>query len=339
MNKLVSTIMPVFNTSQYLDVSIPSILNQTYSNLELILINDGSTDSSLDIMLHYAKSDSRVVLLSRSTNNFIPAINDGIKIARGEYIARMDSDDISHPNRFALQVDYLNRHRDIYLLGTNYSILFEPDISEKTKKKYEGSWKRGQLPIDSEDVFFSINEGQKFMQPSTMMRRELFDMVGFYQEYLIEDIEFYFRVAKKGLGIAKLEETLFTYRAREGSRSTDAFRKVQTNQIIRMKLQFLLTENPNLNQIQHYSIWGADISGAEAYQILREALPAARCVAFIDPYKIGEKKEAVEVLAPEALHTLKVDYIFICTQSGAHSARAYLKSLGKQEQEDYFKIS
>lgn len=337
--KLVSVIMPVYNTQKYLKEAIDSILNQTYSNFELILINDGSTDNSLDIIIDYAKKDKRIVVLSRSTNGFIDAVNDGVCIARGEYIARMDSDDISHPERFQKQVDYLNTHEDIYLLGTNYSLMFDEDLSEKTRKKYIGSHKRGQESIDRDNIFLSINEGQKFMQPSTMMRKEIFKEVGLYKDFLIEDIEFYFRVAAKGLGIAKIEEELFFYRAREGSRSTDEFRKKQTHQIIQMKLSYLFENLIQNKEIQKYLIWGADISGEEALSILKEKLPNAQCKAFIDPYKAGQTFNSIPVIAPEEYHNYEPDYIFICTQAGAKSARAFLKEEGKKEIVDYFKIS
>ncbi|RDU22813.1 glycosyltransferase family 2 protein [Anaerosacchariphilus polymeriproducens] len=337
--KLVSVIMPVYNTEKYLREAVDSILKQTYSYFELILINDGSTDKSLDIIIEYAKKDQRVVMLSRSTNSFIEAVNDGIRIARGEYIARMDSDDISHPNRFQKQVEFLNTHEDIYLLGTNYSIIFDDGLTENTKKKYIGSHKRGQEPVDNNNVFLSINEGQKFMQPSTMMRREIYEKVGLYKDFLIEDIEFYFRVAAKGLGIAKLEEELFHYRAREGSRSTDEFRKKQTHQIIQMKLQYLFSELIPQKKIRSYLIWGADISGEEALNLLKDKFPNAECKAFIDPYKAGKILQFVPIISPEEFPHYFVDYIFICTQSGARPAREFLKKEGKEEIKEFFKIS
>lgn len=337
--KLVSVIMPVYNTEKYLEEAINSILNQTYKNFELILINDGSTDRSLNIMIEYAKKDNRIVILSRAINGFIDAVNDGVRIARGEYIARMDSDDISHPERFQKQVDFLNAHKEIYLLGTNYSIIFDERITEKTRKKYIGSHKRGQEPIDAENIFLSINEGQKFMQPSTMMRREIFGQVGLYKDFLIEDIEFYFRVAAKGLGIAKIEEELFYYRAREGSRSTDQFRRIQTRQIMQMKLEYLFKQLIPNKKIEKYLIWGADISGEEAHNLLKLQFPKAECMGFLDPYKAGQVIQGISVFSPEEYRSIKQDYIFICTQAGAKPAREYLKTEGKEEIKDYFKIS
>ena len=115
---MVSVVMPVYNGSKYLKEAIDSILNQTFTNFELIIINDGSTDNSEDIIFSY--QDRRIYYLKNEHNKGICiTLNRGLDNARGKYIARMDCDDISMPQRLAKQVNYLERHRDVGALGTD----------------------------------------------------------------------------------------------------------------------------------------------------------------------------------------------------------------------------
>lgn len=110
----ISVLMPVYNGEKYLREAIDSVLAQTYKNFELLLINDGSTDSSKDIILSY--SDPRIRYIENEQNlKLIATLNKGIDLAKGDYIARMDADDVCMPNRFEIQMDYLQKHPQISL--------------------------------------------------------------------------------------------------------------------------------------------------------------------------------------------------------------------------------
>ena len=119
---LVSVIMPVYNGAMYLNEAITSILRQTYSNFEFIIINDGSTDLSEEIILSF--SDSRIVYVKNPENyRLIKTLNLGFSMAKGRYIARMDADDISHPDRLLKQVDFLDHNIEYGLVGTGVNLL------------------------------------------------------------------------------------------------------------------------------------------------------------------------------------------------------------------------
>lgn len=114
---MVSVIMSVYNSEKYLKESIESILNQTYKDIEFIIINDGSEDNSLKIINSY--NDKRIKIVNNYRNiGLISSLNKGIDIAKGKYIARMDSDDISAPNRLDIQVRYLERHEEISMVSS-----------------------------------------------------------------------------------------------------------------------------------------------------------------------------------------------------------------------------
>ena len=95
MKPKVSIVMPVYNGDKYLVESLESILHQTYRNFELIIINDGSTDNSMAIIESYAKTDENIIIISRENKGLVASLNEGIILAKGDYIARMDADDIS----------------------------------------------------------------------------------------------------------------------------------------------------------------------------------------------------------------------------------------------------
>lgn len=113
----VSVVMPAFNAEKYIREAVDSILNQTFTDFEFIIINDGSTDHTKEIILEY--DDPRIVLLENEKNSgIVVTLNKGIQFARGEYIARMDSDDISLCNRIERQVLFLDSHAHIGLIGS-----------------------------------------------------------------------------------------------------------------------------------------------------------------------------------------------------------------------------
>lgn len=337
--KLVSVVMTAYNTEDYIEEAIQSILNQTYTNYEFIIIDDGSTDGTLNIIMQYAKKDDRIIVITRKNIGLAQSLNDGVRIARGEYIARMDSDDICAVDRFEKQVDYLNEHPDIFMLGTGYYTIYGDDLSEACIKKYKGSEKRGKAKIDDSNIFLSVSESQKFMHPSVMLRKEFYNIAGLYEDYMSEDIEITFRAAAKGLRIAKLEEELYGYRAREESKSYVESRRGQSEGIINVKLDWLLANLDESLQNVKYFIWGADVSGEVAKEILETRLKGAKCMGFIDPMKAGNTFCACEVIAPETLTEKEFDYVFICTQAGAEMSRKFLSNMGKKEICNYFKLS
>lgn len=123
-NIKISVVMAVYNGEKYLRTAIDSILNQTYPDFEFIIIDDCSTDNTVNILKSY--TDARIKVVRNEQNLRLPAsLNKGLKIARGKYIARMDADDISVPDRFEKQVKYLDDHQDIAVIGGSFQVFNE----------------------------------------------------------------------------------------------------------------------------------------------------------------------------------------------------------------------
>lgn len=204
----VSVVMTVFNAERYLREAVDSILNQTFTDFEFIIVNDGSTDRSLEILQTYAKRDARIRLISRHNTGIVAAANEGIAAARGPYLARMDADDVSLPERFARQVKYLDEHADCVIVGSRvmtidpYGIPVSP--SEHALRHEE---------IDAQ--LLTPFGGWALLQPATMMRTDVVRAAGGYRgSYNIsEDHDLFLRLAERGK-VANLPEILFHYRRR-----------------------------------------------------------------------------------------------------------------------------
>ena len=126
MVPLLSVLMPVYNVEQYVAEAIESILNQTFNNFELIIIDDGSTDASRVIASEYAKKDHRIRFYSRENRGIVKTRNELLLLAQGKYFAIMDGDDISYPTRLEEQLNFLVNSNDYLIVGCR-DLLIDPE--------------------------------------------------------------------------------------------------------------------------------------------------------------------------------------------------------------------
>ena len=202
----ISVLMPVYNGDQFLDKSIKSVLNQTFNNFEYIIINDGSTDDSLKIIESY--EDSRIKIINFSKNMGITAaLNNGLNIAKGDYIARQDQDDISHPDRFMLQVEYLENN-DVDLVDANFIFI---DENDKYIQDYE---KRYFNPDETLSHLFFY----EMVHASIMCKRLIFTKYNIqYRKRPTEDYDLFIRLAKAGMRAGRLDQKLIKQRKHPSS--------------------------------------------------------------------------------------------------------------------------
>lgn len=203
----ISIVMSVYNGDQFLREAIDSILNQTITDFEFIVIDDGSTDSSADIVRSY--QDERIYFAQQENSGLAAALNKGIDLAKGEYIARMDADDISFPHRLELQYAYLLDHPDILAIGTAAEWI---DV--------DGSYICTiQKATSYEDIKKHLPD-TPFIHPSVMFRRNAFYRAGRYPSQLRhgEDTILFNKMAKLGQ-VRNLEEALIAYRIHPGALS------------------------------------------------------------------------------------------------------------------------
>ncbi|NJO03533.1 MAG: glycosyltransferase, partial [Bacteroidia bacterium] len=186
----VSVIMPVYNARKYLKESIESILNQTFIDFEFIIIEDGSTDNSPEIIRRY--TDARIRLISNAKNQgIVRSLNQGLRLAQGKYLARMDADDISLPERFARQVKYLEENPEVDLLAT-YIQLINEDGRDK------GVWVADQETLSYSSIRKKLPEGNCLAHPSMMFRASTIRKFRYVRfDYPAEDYGLWLRVASQ----------------------------------------------------------------------------------------------------------------------------------------------
>lgn len=226
----VSILMPVYNSEQYLAEAIDSILIQTFKDWELIIINDGSTDSSETIIRNY--QDSRIYYIRNTENlKLIKTLNKGLDYCHGKYIARMDADDSCFPERLRYQVEFLDNNLDYMMCGTNAVVI--DGYSNKTGKIYN-------LPDDNllqVNLLFS----PAFIHPSVMIRREALQNNRYDEDYKhVEDYQLWCRIAQQGK-VANLQRNLLAYRWHDSNISVlnKEVQEEMKDQIIREQLKML----------------------------------------------------------------------------------------------------
>lgn len=194
--------MPTLNAEQYLETSIKSILNQSFTDFELIIVDDGSTDSTIDIIEDYIEEDSRIRIVHRNDGTGITsALNRGISEANGEYIARHDADDWSAEERFQKQVSLLNENEEVALVGTgSWNI-------------DEGGDKISRRRVLESPSFEDLLEHNHYIHGSVMMRKESVESVGGYDEFFptTEDYDLWLRLAKE-FTVRNIDEPLYYFR-------------------------------------------------------------------------------------------------------------------------------
>ena len=177
MNILVSVIIPVYNRGKFIAESIQSILDQTYQNFELIIVDDASTDNTVSIINQF--EDSRIKLIEHSSNKGVSAaLNLGFKNAKGVYFARQDSDDVSIKDRFEIQIDFLNNNSDIDICGS----------AIKTLKNNE----RFKYPRFHNDIITSLLIKSPLASPTIIFRKKVYEIVKFNESLRFgEDYDFW----------------------------------------------------------------------------------------------------------------------------------------------------
>src|SRR5215212_5805616 len=204
MNKpLVTVLMPVYNGEKYLGEAIDSILNQTLTNFEFLIIDDGSKDKSVDIIKSY--NDPRIRLVNNETNLGISkTLNKGIELAAAELIARMDADDISYPERLQKQYDYFMSNPECALLSTWARTITENNEHLKTEKY------RSRLH------YYNLTFECWMYHPTVMYTKTAVMEVGMYNIPYAEDFELFWQLSRK-FRIACLEEVQVDYRITDQS--------------------------------------------------------------------------------------------------------------------------
>jgi glycosyltransferase involved in cell wall biosynthesis len=188
---LISVLMAVHNGSRWLSEAILSVLNQSRSSFEFVIVNDGSTDESTQICRDYARRDSRIVLLERSHSGLTKSLNAGLTVVRGKWVARLDADDVCDTNRLQIQMDTVSCDDELVLLGAS---AYEIDLVGKRLREYSYPTHHKQL------VHRLRNCGAAFPHSSAVFRTDVVRRIGGYREYFrrSQDLDLWLRLSEVG---------------------------------------------------------------------------------------------------------------------------------------------
>lgn len=272
--------MPVYKTASYLQEAIDSILSQRFSDFELIVLNDCSPDNAEEILDRY--DDPRIVrYLGTQNQGLANVLNIGMDMAKGEYIARMDSDDISLPERFETQVDYLESHPDIDLCSCGMKLFGARD----------GTWVRD---ANSEMVKITALFFSPILHASSVWRRNAFDRCGlrFKQEMVpAEDYDLWCRALVNGLKMVNLPDCLYLYRIRPDQATQNTERT--SNKEIEVREAFLRAIFPSIEEKDIESLSKLSmVTDPEEFKTLADRLFAANNQSvFFDKDKLKAQLE------------------------------------------------
>ena len=203
----VSVVMPTYNAEAFVDAAVASVRGQTFSDFELIIVDDGSDDHTIEILLRHLAADRRIQVLRKPHRGICEALNDAIAVASGAYIARMDADDIALASRLERQVAALSARPSVAVVGSNYEII------DATGAKRGAS----DLPTDSAEIRAALERSNCIAHPTVLMRRDAFLAIEGYRRAFrqCEDYDLWVRLSER-YDLINLAEPTLRYRQHPG---------------------------------------------------------------------------------------------------------------------------
>lgn len=331
MTPRVSVLLPVFNGAETLPAALRSIVWQTLREWELVLVDDGSSDQSLAVARSAAARDPRIRVLPRGHEGLVASLQAGLAECRGELVARMDADDIAHPDRLARQVLFLETHPDVAVVGSRVRI-FPTRTRTAGMARYE-SWLNSLLEPEAMERELLVES--PLVHPSVVFRRVAIQAVGGYRDSRgPEDYDLWLRLYEAGARFGKVPEVLLFWRDAP-LRVTRTDPRCGRERFRELKLDFLL--RTRLAGSQPFILWGAGPNGkALARELAARSRPAR---AFIDshPARRGQEIAGLPVLGPEQVPP-PGRFLLLSTVGHPQARaqiRAYLSERGHREGRDF----
>lgn len=327
----VSVLMPCFDAAETVEAALQSLSEQSLSDYEVIVVDDGSMDDTATILKTWARKDPRIIVYSQPHSGIVAALNTGLEHCHALYVARMDADDLSHPQRLEKQVSFLEEHRDIDLVGC----LVECFPQENVRQGFRLYTQWMNSLVEEEHIAREIFIESPFAHPSVVFRREVVEQLGGYQDRgWAEDYDLWLRMFLAGKRFAKLPEVLLMWREHPG-RLTRQDRRYSLENFLRAKAYYL-AQGP-LKDCDSLIIWGAGMTGRRLSKHLqRQGLPL-KAFIDVDQAKIGGTKRGLPIFPPDVLPGIwkespkTVVLVAVGSQNARRLIRRYLQDLGLLE--------
>ncbi|MDH5505666.1 MAG: glycosyltransferase [Anaerolineae bacterium] len=335
----VSVLIPCFNAAKTIEESLQTLVDQNHPDFEIVAVDDGSQDATLGILQAWAAQDSRVRVLPLPHGGIIAALNAGLQICQGVYVARMDADDRAHPERLARQAAYLDSHPDIALVSS----LVAGFPKEQVRQGYRIYIEWLNSLVSDQDIRREIFVESPLAHPSVMFRRSAVQDLGGYHDYgWAEDYDLWLRLNLAGARFAKLPQVLLDWREHP-DRLTRTDSRYSLENFLRAKAHYLV-RGPLVGR-DAVILWGAGMMGRRlSKHLLREGAPLVVFVD-IDPRKIGNTRRGLPIIAPEDLMDwwARFQNPVVLAAVGARGARALIRKrlndFGLSEGQDWWGVA
>ena len=282
----VTVLLPFYNAQDTFDTAIKSILKQTFIDFELLLVNNNSTDQSMEITEKSAQKDSRIHVLHERNQGIVPALNKGIQNSRGKYIARMDADDISAPERLELQYKFLKANPNTGLVGSRVK-LFPAATSNFGFWRYV-KWQNQILTYD--EILTKRFVESPVVHPSIMFRKSIAEKFGYYREgEFPEDYELFLRWLDGGVKFSKIDKVLLHWQDNK-NRLTRSDKRYRQGAFFQTKLKYLAEFIKHTNPYYpNVYACGAGQNAKKWRRLLENEGLRFKAIFEVDPSKIDNK--------------------------------------------------
>jgi len=345
----VSVLIPAYNAEATVEPALASMLGQTFGEFEIVIVNDGSTDSSPAILDSFARRDPRVRVIHASRGGIIGALNIGIAECTGELIARMDADDISHPRRLEMQVALMDARPEVSVCSSLVRMFPRAELLGGLVR-YE-QWLNSL--VTHEQIARDMFVESPLAHPSAMVRRaELLEIGGYQDHGWAEDYDLWLRYFVAGRRFAKVDSTLLFWRQSEG-RLTFTDPRYSVENFLRAKAHYLAEilvgpghhvpaqrgrPSPPREGGREIILWGAGKTGRRlSKHLLREGVDL-EAVIDIDPAKIGRTLRGKPIVSVDYLRS-ETPKPFVIAAVSSHGARELIREqlseLGLVETDDF----
>lgn len=330
-NGLISILIPFKNTEAFLGECLDSILKQTYTHWEVVAVDDDSVDSSLELVSQYGKKDIRIKVLKNSGKGIIPALRMAYTNCNGQFITRMDSDDIMTPNRLEWMVNALTKNGQGHVAVGQVRYFSERGISDGYAR-YE-KWLNSLTEKGSN--YSEIYKECVVPSPCWMTFREDFEKCdGFNPNRYPEDYDLTFRFYENGLDVIRCSELLHLWRDYDHRTSRTSEHYAQ-NYFLDIKLHYFL--KLDYDNVRPLVVWGAGFKGKT---IAKKLVDAEISFSWLcdNPNKISKKIYGQPLLHYSMLSSVEKpqSIITVANEMAQKEIRAYLEGLNQKSMEDYF---
>ncbi|MBI1185604.1 glycosyltransferase [bacterium] len=330
---MISVILPFYNAENTLARAIQSVLNQSGVQLQLILVNNNSSDNSRAVAAQFSAENQNIILVDEAKQGVVFAMNKGLELANGTYIARMDADDIWFADKLRKQLAFLEHHNEIELLATQ--VAYQAERPLKGLQAYVAWSNAIQTPDDISKMIFAESP---LINPSIMFKASLVERFGYYRQGdFPEDYEMFLRWHANGVKMAKLNETLMQWTDSDtrltrthAAYSPEAFNTIKCQYLS----QWLKTNNHLAPKVW---VWGAGRKTRRKAEELTKY--GVQIEGYIDLFQGRTNRK--QCIAYTDLKNDKSKFVlsFVSNRGRSTEIRNYLKSIGLVETEDFIMAS